>query len=107
MAKGLCELLWLRNLLIEIGFALKCKMNLFCDNKIVTNISHNPVQHDRTKHVDVDRHFKRKNLVAKIVRFPFVKSEGHLVDILTKAICNKVFYNSLDKLGMKDIHSPT
>ena len=33
MAKGLCELLWLRRLLIEIGFAPNSEMDLFCDNK--------------------------------------------------------------------------
>jgi hypothetical protein len=30
---------------------------LFCDNKAAIDISHNHVQHDRTKHVEVDRHF--------------------------------------------------
>ncbi|XP_058096141.1 secreted RxLR effector protein 161-like [Magnolia sinica] len=75
MAKGLCELLWLKHLLTEIGFAPTTKMNLFCDNKAVIDISHNPVQHDRTKHVEVDRHFIKSNLDAKIISFPFVKSE--------------------------------
>ena len=46
MAKGLCELLWLKRLLTEIGFAPKSVMNLFCDNKAAIDISHNPVQHD-------------------------------------------------------------
>jgi hypothetical protein len=57
MAKGLCELFWLRRLLTEIGFTPSSKMNLFCDNKAAIDISHNHVQHDRTKHVEVDRHF--------------------------------------------------
>ena len=43
MAKGLCELLWLRRLLTEIGFAPSSEMNLFCDNKAAIDISHNPV----------------------------------------------------------------
>lgn len=55
IAKGLCELLWLRRLLIEICFAPSCEIELFCDNKAAINISHNLVQHDRTKHVEVDR----------------------------------------------------
>ena len=46
MAKGLCELLWLRRLLVKIGFATSYKMKLFCDNKAAIDISHNPVQHD-------------------------------------------------------------
>jgi hypothetical protein len=46
MAKGLCELLWLKRLLTEIGYAPSCEMNLFCDNKAAIDISHSPVQHD-------------------------------------------------------------
>ncbi|XP_068658097.1 uncharacterized mitochondrial protein AtMg00810-like [Aristolochia californica] len=105
MAKGLCELLWLQKLLIEIGFGPNCEMNLFCDNKATIDIS--LVQHDWTKHVEVDRHFIKQNLEAKIMQFPFVKSEDQLIDILTKAVCSKNFYNSLGKLGIKDIYAPT
>ena len=65
MAKGLCELLWLRRLLTEIGIAPSSEMNLFCDNKTAIDISHNPVQHDRTKHVEVDRYFIKQNLNEK------------------------------------------
>lgn len=107
MAKGLCELLWLRRLLMEIGFGPSMEMNLFCDNKAAIDISQNPVQHDRTKHVEVDRHFIKQNLEEKIIRFPFVKSEDHLADILTKAVSGKNFHDSLDKLGIKDIYAPT
>ncbi|RVW35157.1 Retrovirus-related Pol polyprotein from transposon TNT 1-94 [Vitis vinifera] len=96
MAKGLCELLWLRRLLTEIGFAPDSEMKLFCDNKAAIDISHNPIQHDRTKHVEVDRHFIKRNLDAKIIQFPFVKSEDQLADILTKAVSSKIFHHSLD-----------
>ena len=57
MAKGLYELLWLKRLLTKIGFAYSSEMDLFCDNKVATDIAYNPVQHDRTKHVEVDKHF--------------------------------------------------
>ncbi|RVW82645.1 Retrovirus-related Pol polyprotein from transposon RE1 [Vitis vinifera] len=107
MAKGLCELLWLRRLLTEIGFAPDSEMKLFCDNKAAIDISHNPIQHDRTKHVEVDRHFIKQNLDAKIIQFPFVKSEDQLADILTKAVSSKIFHHSLDKLGLIDIYVPT
>ena len=107
MAKGLCELLWLKRLLAEIGFAPKSKMNLFCDNKAAINISQNPVQHDQTKHVEVDRHFIKYNLETNTIWFPFVKSEDQLTDILTKAVSSKDFHNSLIKLRMKDLYAST
>jgi len=43
MAKGLCELLWLRRLLMKIGYGPNMEMNLFCDNKVVIDISQNPI----------------------------------------------------------------
>ena len=107
MAKGLCEILWLRRLLTEIGFGLSSEMNLFYDNKAAIDVSHNPIQHDRTKHVEVDRHFIRQDLEEKIIRFPFVKSKDQLADILTKVVSSKNFHNSLEKLGMRDIYAPT
>ncbi|CAL9016052.1 unnamed protein product, partial [Prunus brigantina] len=96
MTKGICELLWLRKLLTELGYKPTSTMNLFCDNKAAIAIAQNPVQHDRTKHVEVDRHFIKQKLEAKVFQFPFVKSEDQLADILTKAISSKAFHNSLD-----------
>ena len=107
MAKELCELLWMRRLLIEIGFPSSCEMNLLCDNKTTINIAHNLVQHGRTKHVEVYQYFIKQNLEDKIIWFPFVKSEDQLAGILTKALCHKVFHNSQDKLGINDIYAPT
>jgi hypothetical protein len=107
MAKGLCELLWLRRLLSEIGFAPNSEMNLYCDNKAAIEISQNSIQHDRTKHIEIDRHFIKQNLEEKVICFPFVRSEDQLADMLTKAVSNKNFHSSLDKLGIKDIFSPT
>ncbi|CAL8990138.1 unnamed protein product, partial [Prunus brigantina] len=52
MAHGVCELLWIRRLLTELGFKPGKPMELHCDNKSAIDIAHNPVQHDRTKHVE-------------------------------------------------------
>jgi hypothetical protein len=107
MAHGVCELLWLRNLLHDLGFKLKSVMQLYCDNKAAIDISQNPVQHDRTKHVEVDRHFIKEKLDAKLISFPFVPTEEQLADILTKGVSKKAFYDSLSKLGMVDVYAPT
>ncbi|XP_061989783.1 secreted RxLR effector protein 161-like [Rosa rugosa] len=107
MAHGVCELLWLRNLLRDLGFKPKRAMELFCDNKAVIEISHNPVQHDRTKHVEVDRHFIKEKLDANLIAFPFVPTEEQLADVLTKGVSVKVFRDSLDKLGIRDVYAPT
>ena len=107
MAKGVCELLWLRRLLGELGYLSNLALDLFCDNKVAIDISHNPIQHDCTKHVEVDRHFIKEKLDGNIIQFPFVKSEDQLADILIKAVASQAFCNSLVKLGMNDIYVST
>ena len=107
MTKGLCELMWLRGLMEEIGYSSRPTIRLFCDNKVAIQIAQNLVQHDKTKHVETDQHFIKEKLEAKIVQFTFVKSEDQLANILTKVVSSKVFHNSLDKSGIEDIYTPT
>jgi hypothetical protein len=57
MAKAICELLWIKNLMQELQVEQTSPMRLYFDSKAACDIAHNPVQHDRTKHVEVDRHF--------------------------------------------------
>lgn len=60
MTHGVCELFWLRHLIYELEFLVTSPMRLYCDNKFAIGIAHNPVQHDRTKYIEVDCHFIRE-----------------------------------------------
>ena len=84
----------------ELGLLSPKTCQLFCDNKAAISISENPVQHDRTKHVEVDRHFIKENIEAGIVAFPFVRSGDQLADTLTKAVGTQNFVNVLGKLSI-------
>ena len=77
-----------------------------CDNKAAVNIAHNPVQYDRTKHVEIDMHFIREKLRDGRICTPFVKTGDQLADILTKGIFSKPFYYILSKLDIRDIFTP-
>ena len=44
MTLGLCETLWLRLLLQDLGYLSRQLIRLFCDNKAACDIAHNPVQ---------------------------------------------------------------
>ena len=107
MTLGICEALWLRLLLMDLGYLLRQPIRIYCDNKAACDIAHNPVQHDRTKHVEVDRFFIKEKLDEKIVELPKIRSEDQLADILTKTVSSRVFSKFLGKLGMCDIYAPT
>jgi hypothetical protein len=60
-------MIWLRNILGELKLLRKDGLNLWCDNKSAISIANNPVQHDRTKHVEIDRFFIKEKLDAGII----------------------------------------
>ncbi|XP_071679700.1 uncharacterized protein [Lolium perenne] len=91
MAHGICELLWLKILLTELKL-YKCKtLMLYCDNKAAIDIANNPIQHDRTKHVEIDRHFIKEKLDRGVICLPYVTSASQVADVLTKGLPEKLF----------------
>ena len=106
MAQGICELLWIQIVLTDLGFGPNDSMKLYYDSKSAISIAHNPVQHDRTKYVEIDRHFIKEKLNCGSICTPFVKSGEQLADVLTKSLASRSFHFILSKLGIRDIVAP-
>ncbi|GKD96514.1 ribonuclease H-like domain-containing protein [Tanacetum coccineum] len=51
------ETAWIWNLLLELHAPLTTTTLVYCDNVSAVYLSTNPVQHQRTKHIDIDIHF--------------------------------------------------
>ena len=73
MAHRICELLWIKCVLSDLGIKNTMSMNLYCDNTISIEITQNLIEHDHTKHVEVNRHFIKEKLNQKIIQFSFIK----------------------------------
>ena len=54
ISKGIDEVLWLRYLLRDLRIPYKEPIQLLCDNKSAICLAHDPLYHDRVKHVDID-----------------------------------------------------
>ncbi|GMP59692.1 hypothetical protein CsSME_00022873 [Camellia sinensis var. sinensis] len=93
MAQGVCELLWIKLLLSDLGIDQTDSMRLYCDNEAVINIAHDLVQHDRTKHVEIDRYFIKGKLTSGTICTSFVQSGKKLANILTKGVGSKPFHD--------------
>ena len=74
-------------------------MTLYCDNLSAINISKNPIQHSRTKHIDIRHHFIRDLVEEKVIKLDHVVTELQLADIFTKALDASQFENLRSKLG--------
>lgn len=107
MAHGTCEMLWLKLLLEELEMKINLPLKIYCDNKAAISISHNPVHHDRTKHVEVDRHFIKEKIENGILCIIYVSTGDQVADALTKALARKMFGRQIDKLGMFNLGNPT
>lgn len=73
IAPGICELMWLRSLLADMGVHTKEPMRLICDNKASICIANDAVQHDRTKHIEIDTHFIKEKLTNGLICLPFIR----------------------------------
>jgi hypothetical protein len=52
------QLLWMRQTLQDFGYNLS-KVPLLCDNESAIRMADNPIEHSRTKHIDIRHHFLR------------------------------------------------
>ena len=71
------------------------------------NIVNNLVHHDRTKHIEIDRHFIKEKMDEGVIQVCFVRSGDQLADVLTKGVCSVTFMRICSKMGLLDIFAPS
>jgi hypothetical protein len=93
------QMLWMKQMLQEYNVEQDV-LTLYCDNLSAINISKNPIQHSRTKHIDIRHHFIRDLVEDNIVTLDHVSTEEQIADIFTKALDVKQFEKLRGKLGI-------
>ncbi|GKC71195.1 ribonuclease H-like domain-containing protein [Tanacetum coccineum] len=89
--RGVAETCWLRNLLHELHTPLSSAMLVYCDNVNVVYLSSNLIQHQRTKHIEIDIHFFQDLVAAGQVRVLHVPSRYQYADIFNKGLLSALF----------------
>ena len=77
---------WLTRLADEVGLYDPEPLPIYCDSTGAANLAKNPVQHQRTKHVDIKYHFVRQKVCAGEVTMLYVRTDKQPADSLTKAL---------------------
>ncbi|GJW71702.1 hypothetical protein Tco_0128619 [Tanacetum coccineum] len=99
--KACQQALWMKQALIDYDICLD-NIPIMCDNKRSIDLSKNPVEHSRTKHIKIRYHFLRDNIQKENISIEKVPSKDNIADILTKPLKREPFnYLRLDAMTMK------
>ncbi|GJX68066.1 retrovirus-related pol polyprotein from transposon TNT 1-94 [Tanacetum coccineum] len=104
-AKKACQqAIWMKQALIDYDVRLD-DVPIMCDNKGAIDLSKNPVQHSRTKHIEISLYFLHDNVQKGHVSIEKVTSVDNIADILTKPLKRESFNYLRLGLGMME-HIP-
>jgi hypothetical protein len=98
------QLLWMRQTLREFGYNLS-KVPLICDNESAIRLVDNPVEHSRTKHIDIRHHFVRDHQQRGDIDICHVSTNHQLTDIFTKSLDERKFCELHSELNALDLHN--
>ena len=97
------QILWMKQQLFDYGILLD-HIPIRCDNTSAINLSKNPIQHSRTKHIEIRHHFLRDHVRKEDCVLEFVDTKNQLADIFTKPLPKETFFAIRRELGLLDIN---
>ncbi|GJZ04165.1 copia protein [Tanacetum coccineum] len=94
------QVTWIRTQLLDYRFHYH-EIPIYCDSKSAIAISCNPVQHSRTKQINIRYHFIKEHVEKGTIELYFVGTEYQLADLFTKALPKERFEFLVHKIGMR------
>jgi hypothetical protein len=97
----------LRQLLTELHRPIQHATIVHCDNISVVYMSGNPVQHRRTRHIEIDIHFVREKVALGQVRVLRIPTKAQFADIFTEGLPIQPFTDIRFSLNVVEPHVDT
>ena len=69
-----------------------------CNNQSIVLLTHNPVLHSKTKHMEIDLFFVREKVLAKQIQVLHIPGTDQIADVLTKPLASTKFLELIHKL---------
>ncbi|XP_071704657.1 uncharacterized mitochondrial protein AtMg00810-like [Rutidosis leptorrhynchoides] len=107
VANVVAESCWLRNLLLELHCPIHKATLVYCDNVSAIYLAGNPVQHQRTKHIELDIHFVREKVAKGLARILHIPTRYQIADIFTKGLPRILFEEFRSSLGVRSPQAST
>ena len=97
------EAVWLRRLLADIQTVPEEPTRIMEDNQGAIGIAKNPIQHARTKHIDIRYHYVREALQKGIISLSYCPTDKMIADLLTKGLPRGRFEVLRKAMGMDEL----
>jgi hypothetical protein len=94
------QAVWLQGLLSEFGIQYPLSTVIFCDSQGSIQISIDPVQRQRTKHIEIHMHYIHELIHDRVISLQYCPIEQQVVDIFTKSFTEKKFSELRAMLGV-------
>ncbi|KAJ0541144.1 putative RNA-directed DNA polymerase [Helianthus annuus] len=103
IAAGSCcsQVLWIQQQMRDYGLDFT-RTPIMIDNNATISITNNPVNHSRTKHIDIRHHFIRDCAEKRLIELHRVDTEDNLADLYTKAFDRARFEHLVELNGMRN-----
>jgi hypothetical protein len=89
-------------ILSEFGFQRQHPTSVWCDNQSAIKLAKDPIQHQRSKHIELHMHFIKKLIHDQVIEVLFFPTEDQVADIFTKSLTKANFSKLRSMLGVQE-----
>ena len=93
------EALWIKKVLPELGYTVG-EVCIGCDNTACLALLEDPLETQKSKHIDIVHHFVRERVQRKELKFEYVASNENVADVFTKPLSKEQFLKLKEGLGV-------
>ena len=101
LASAATEITWIHTLLAKLVVS-SAMPALYCDNQSAVAVTHNPVLHSRTEHVEIDVFFVKEKVLTQQLQVFHIHATDQWADALTKPLSPSRFLFLHSKLNVVD-----
>ncbi|KAI3827948.1 hypothetical protein L1987_02037 [Smallanthus sonchifolius] len=96
------QVIWIQNQMLDYRMSFMATP-IHIDNMSAISITNNPVQHSKTKHIDIRYHFIRDQAEKKRIILTKVHTNEQYVDLFTKPFDEARFRYLVESIGMMNV----
>jgi hypothetical protein len=94
------KVVWIHQLLEEIGLLVQTSTTIYCDNQSSIQVSYRHVTHSMMKHVELHAHYLRQLVHDNVASLAYCRINDQVFDIFIKPLFESIFINIYMMFGL-------